>query len=50
MNINDYQLLINDNTRDIFNDDFIEKQNILISAVDNIPARKYIDDLSTFFG
>ena len=49
MNIQDYQLLINDNTRDIFNDEFIEKQNILISAVDNLSARKYIDDLSTFF-
>ncbi len=49
MNIQDYQLLINDDTRDIFNDYFIEKQNILISAVDNIQARKYIDNLSTFF-
>ena len=49
MKIQDYQLLINDDTRDIFNDEFIEKQNILISAVDNLSARKYIDDLSTFF-
>lgn len=49
MNIQDYQLLINDDTRDIFNDEFIEKQNILISAVDNLKARKYIDNLSTFF-
>jgi len=49
MKIQDYQLLINDDTRNIFNDDFIEKQNILISAVDNLSARKYIDDLSTFF-
>ena len=49
MNIQDYQLLINDDTRDIFNDEFIEKQNILISAVDNIQARKYIDNLATFF-
>ena len=49
MNIQDYQLLINDETRDIFNDEFIERQNILISAVDNINARKYIDNLSTFF-
>ena len=49
MKIQDYQLLINDDTRDIFDDEFIEKQNILISAVDNLSARKYIDDLSTFF-
>jgi len=49
MKIQDYQLLINDDTRYRFNDEFIEKQNILISAVDNLSARKYIDDLSTFF-
>ena len=49
MNIINYQLLINENTRDIFNDEFIEKQNILISAVDNISARKFIDNICTFF-
>ena len=49
MNINDYQILLNDDNRDIFNDEFIEKQDILISAVDNLSARKYIDNLSTFF-
>ena len=49
MKIQDYQLLVNDDSRDIFNDEFIEKQNILVSAVDNLSARKYIDDLSTFF-
>ena len=50
MNIQDFQLFINDETRDIFNDEFIEKQNILFSAVDNIQARKYLDNLATFFG
>ena len=49
MNIKDYQLLVNDNTRDIFNDEFIENQNILISAVDNLSARKFIDNLCTFY-
>lgn len=49
MNIQDYSLLINDDTRDIFSDEFIENQDILISAVDNLKARKYIDNLSTFF-
>ena len=49
MNIQDYPLLINNDTRDIFSDEFIENQDILISAVDNLAARKYIDDLSTFF-
>ena len=36
----DYSLLINDDTRDIFSDEFIENQDILISAVDNLKARK----------
>ena len=49
MNINDYQLLVNDNSRDVFDDEFFEKQDIIISAVDNISARKYIDKLCTFY-
>ena len=49
MNIQDYPLLINNDTRDIFSDEFIENQDILVSAVDNLKARQYIDDLSTFF-
>jgi ubiquitin-activating enzyme E1 len=49
MNIKDFQLLINETTRNIFNDEFIEKQNILVSAVDNIEARKFIDKLCTFY-
>ena len=48
MKIQDYKLLINDDTKDIFNDEFIEKQNILILDVDNLSSRNYIDDLSTF--
>ena len=34
MKIQDYKLLINDDIRDIFNNEFIEKQNILIVAVE----------------
>ena len=49
MNIKSYQLLVNDDTRNIFDDEFIDKQNIIISAVDNIEARKFIDSLSTFY-
>ena len=43
-----YQLLINEETRNIFDDDFIEKQNVIISAVENVDARKYIDNLCHF--
>ena len=49
MNIKDFQLLINETSRDIFDDEFIKKQNILVSAVDNIEARKFIDKLCTFY-
>ena len=42
MKIRSYQLLVNDDTRIIFDDEFIDKQNILISAVENIEARKII--------
>jgi ubiquitin-activating enzyme E1 len=49
MRIQSYQLLVNNDTRNIFDDEFIDKQNILISAVDNIEARKFIDNLSTFY-
>ena len=49
MNIKDYQLLVNENTRDIFDDEFFENQDIIISAVDNISARKYIDKKCTFY-
>ena len=48
MKIQDYKLLINDDIRDIFNNEFIEKQNILILAVEILSSRKYIDHLSTF--
>ena len=49
MKIKDYQLLINEETRNIFDDDFMEKQNVIISAVENVDARKYIDNLYTFY-
>lgn len=49
MNIKNYELLINESTRNIFDDEFFENQNIVISAVDNISARKYIDKLCTFY-
>ena len=41
--------LISKETREIYDDLFWEKQDIIISAVDNISARKYIDELCTFY-
>jgi len=49
INIKDYQLLVDESTREIFDDEFFEKQDLLIGAVDNIIARKLIDKKSTFY-
>ena len=49
MKIVDYQLLVNEKTKKTFDDEFFEKQNVIISAVDNISARQYIDNLCTFY-
>ena len=49
MKIVDYQLLVNEKTKNTFDDEFFEKQNVIISTVDNISARQYIDNLCTFY-
>ena len=49
MNIKDYQLLVNDSTRNIFDDEFFESQDLIVSAVDNMKARKYLDNKCTFY-
>ena len=49
INIKPYQYLVSNETREIFNDFFWEKQDIIISAVDNMTARKYIDNQCTFY-
>lgn len=36
-------------TENIFNDDFWEKQNLIICAIDNDSGRRYIDNQCTFF-
>lgn len=43
------QYLVCENTIDIFDDNFWENQNIIITAVDNLKARKYIDKKCTFY-
>lgn len=49
INIKDYQLLVNDNSTDIFDEEFFEKQNIIILDIDNLKARRYLDNLCTFY-
>ena len=43
------QLLVNDDSRDIFDNEFIDNQNIIFSTVDNLTVREYLDYLSTFY-
>lgn len=49
LNLINQNNLVCDDSRDIYDDIFWEKQNLIISAVDNISARKYIDNLCTFY-
>ncbi len=44
-----FQLLLTDETKTIFNDCFWDNQNIICFAVDNISARKCIDNKCTFY-
>ena len=45
----DLQLLIGENSENIFDENFWESQDIIINAVDNIEARSYIDTQCTFY-
>ena len=45
----DMQSRIGPENEYIFNDEFWEKQNIIINAVDNVKARNYIDKQCTFY-
>ena len=49
ISLKSFQYLVCDETKNIFDDDFWEKQNIIISAVDKISVRKYIDNQCTFY-
>lgn len=44
-----YQLLLCDDTKNVFTDNFWDNQDIIISAVDKLSARKYIDKQCTFY-
>ena len=44
-----YQLLLDENTENFFNEDFWLKQNYIFNAVDNIKARNYIDEKCCFY-
>jgi ubiquitin-activating enzyme E1 len=44
-----YQHLLCDDTKTVFNDIFWDNQDIIISAVDKLSARKYIDKQCTFY-
>ena len=41
--------LVNNTTTNIFNDDYWEEQNLIITALDNLQARKFIDKKCIFY-
>jgi len=43
------QLLVDEKTENIFNEDFWEKQDFIVYAVDSVNARKYIDSKVVYF-
>jgi len=46
----DLQALVSPDNDHVFNDNFWQKQTIIINAVDNIKARKYIDSQAVWYG
>lgn len=46
----DLQALVSPDNEHVFNDKFWEKQTIIINAVDNVKARKYIDSKAVWYG
>ena len=49
LNVKPLKLLLNEESNQTFNDNFWEKQDIIISAVDNNSVRKFIDTFCTFY-
>ena len=49
INLISHNNLVSNETKELYDDIFWEKQDLIISAVDNISARKYIDNLCTFY-
>lgn len=46
----DLQVLVSPENTKTFNNEFWNKQDFIINAVDNIKARKYIDNMCTWYG
>ena len=49
-NVNALQNFVSQDTENIFNAEFWEKQDFVINAVDNVKARRYIDSRCTWYG
>ena len=47
INIKDFQLMVCEDTENVFNEDFWNKQDLIIFAVDSDEARNYIDNQCT---
>lgn len=49
INAQSYEHKVGTETEDIFNDDFYESQDMIITALDNVEARLYIDQKCVFY-
>lgn len=43
LNVKDYMTRVGSDTEDVFHDDFWQKLDFVVNAVDNIHARLYVD-------
>ena len=50
MNLTSMALRIGKDNEEVFNDNFWEGVDITVNAVDNIYARRYIDDMCCYYG
>jgi ubiquitin-activating enzyme E1 len=49
MRVTDKALRVGVENEEVFNDDFWESLDIVVNAVDNIHARRYIDDQCCYY-
>lgn len=49
LSITDYKLYVAEETENLFNDEFWEKLDFAVNAVDNIKARQYVDSRCVWF-
>lgn len=49
LNVKDYMTRVGSDTEDVFNDDFWDRLDFVVNAVDNIHARLYVDQRCVWY-